>query len=107
MNKDIYNFICSLHKRGRDVFTDEGFSHYMRILDIIRNKMFNPEQPESKFVELCVAGKWDYAKAVADTRNKEAIEYCDMFRRFIEHIRKTSEYIENNRDKQINKIIEC
>ena len=78
----------------------------MIILDIIRNKMFNPEQPESKFVELCVAGKWDYAKVVADKRNKEAIEYCDMFRKFVEYVKKTPEYITHNREKQINKIIE-
>jgi hypothetical protein len=48
----------------------------------------------------------DYAKSVADTRNKEAIEYCDLFRKFIEHIKKTPDYIELNRDKQINKILQ-
>jgi hypothetical protein len=93
VNKDIFDFLSSTHIDGRSGFTDEGW-------------MFNPDQPESKFVELCVTENWDYAKSVADTRNKEAIEYCDLFRKFIEHIKKTPDYIELNRDKQINKILQ-
>jgi hypothetical protein len=106
VNKDIFDFLSSTHIDGRSGFTDEGWEHYVNILKIIKNKMFNPDQPESKFVELCVAENWDYAKSVADTRNKEGIEYCDLFRKFIEHIKKTPDYIELNRDKQINKILQ-
>ena len=106
VNKDIFDFLCSIHSKGRNGFTDEGWVHYIKILEIIKNKMFNPEQPESKFVELCVSENWDYAYAVADKRNKEAIEYCDLFKKFIEHIKKTPDYIELNRDKQINKILQ-
>lgn len=86
----IYEFLCSVHKNGRSGFTDEGFNHYMTILEIIHNKMFNPEQPESKFVELVVSENWDYAYQIADTRNKEAINFCDLFRKFVEHTKKKS-----------------
>jgi len=68
--------------------------------------MFNPDQPESKFVELCVAENWEYAKAIADTRNKEAIEYCDLFRKFVEHIKKSPDYIQFKRDEQLTSLID-
>lgn len=102
---DIYDFLISTHSNGRAGFSDEGFDHYMTILPIISSKMFNPEKIESKFVELCVSENWDYAKAVADTRNKEAIEYCDLFRKFINFVKKRPEYIQFNREKQLNKIL--
>lgn len=102
---DISDFIISQHKNGRDGFSNEGFDHYMTILSIISNKMFYPDKPESKFVELCVSENWEYAELVADTRNKEAFKYCDLFRKFIEFVKKRPEYIQVNRDKQLNKII--
>lgn len=102
--QDIYDFLVSNHSKGRLGYTDEGWTHYKNILTIIKYKMFNPEKPESKFVELCVAENWDYAKAVADTRNKEAIEYCDLFKKFVQHIKQTPEYIQFNRDRKINSI---
>ena len=89
---------------GRSGFNDEGFSHYINILGIIKNKMFNPDKPESKFVELCVSGNWEYAKHVADTRNREAIAYCNLFFKFIEYIKKTPEYIQFNRELYINNL---
>ena len=32
---------------------------------------------------------WYSARAVADTRNKEAIEYCDLFRKFVDKVKVT------------------
>ena len=104
-NQDIFEFLSSTHKNGRSGFTDEGWNHYISILKIIAHKMFNPEYPESKFVELCVSEKWDYVKAIADTRNREAIEYCDLFRIFIQYIKSRSDYKQLNREKKINKLI--
>ncbi len=67
--------------------------------------MLNPEILESKFVELCVSENWEYAELVADTRNKEAFKFCNLFQRFIEFMKKHPEYIQINRDRQLNKII--
>ncbi|HPZ23819.1 MAG TPA: hypothetical protein PLC25_03160 [Bacilli bacterium] len=106
VNKDIFDFLCSTHSSGKSGFSEEGFKHYITILPIIKNKMFNPDQPESKFVELCVAENWEYAKAIADTRNKEAIEYCDLFRKFVEHIKKSPDYIQFKRDEQLTSLID-
>ncbi len=104
-NKSIYNFLCSTHPNGRTGFTDEGFEHYMNILPIIKEKMFNPDKPESKFITLCFEENWEYAKAVADTRNKEAIEYCDLFKKFNEFVKKSPEYIQFKRETILNKIL--
>lgn len=101
---NIYNFICSLHTRGRNGYTNDGFTHYMNILIIIKEKMFNPDKPESNFVTLCVEEKWDHARSVADTRNKEAFE-LNLFPKFVESVKKSPEYIEFSRDRKINQII--
>ena len=50
--QDIFDFLSSTHKDGRSGFTDDGWNHYVIILKIIAYKMFNPENPESKFVIL-------------------------------------------------------
>lgn len=104
-SKFVYDFLCSSHPDGRDGFTDEGFEHYMNILPIIKEKMFNPDKPESKFVTLCFEENWEYARAVADTRNKEAIEYCDLFKLFVNHVKKSAEYIQFKRETILNKIL--
>ena len=102
---NIYEFLCSVHPNGRNGFTDDGFNHYMNILSIICNKMFNPEKPESKFVELCFNEEWDYAYAIADSRNKEAIKFCNLFYKFIEYVKSTPEYISFDRNIKISKLI--
>lgn len=88
----IHDFIVSQHPKGRYGFTDEGYSHYVNILTLIKNKIFNPDQPESSFITACYNEDWNRAKYYADTRNKEAIEYCDMFKKFNQHIKSTQEY---------------
>jgi hypothetical protein len=103
MNFSIYNFLCSTHPDGRSGFTDDGWQHYMTILPIIYEKIFNPDKPESNFV---TQEKWEHAKAVADTRNKEGIEYCDLFRKFVESVKQTPEYIQFTRERKLNQIIE-
>lgn len=100
----IYNFICSLHPNGRTGFTDDGFNHYSNVLLLIWNKMMNPEIPESKFVTLCCEEKWDYAESIADTRNREAIEVCDMFREFSKYVKKHPEYIQRMRNKKLEEL---
>ena len=104
-DESIYNFLISFYLNGRYGFTEDGFNHYLTILKLINNKMFNPLEPESKFITLCAEENWEHAKCVADTRNKEAIEYCDMFRKFIKVIKESSEYLEINRDNKINEIL--
>lgn len=104
-NKDINDFLCSQHKDGRAGFTDEGFEHYMNILKIIRDKMFSNLEdvysPECSFVESIVSENWDRAYFVADTRNKEAIEKIDLFRKFLKALKVNTEY----RDKKLSKIL--
>jgi len=82
----------------------EGRIHFRRILSIIYDKMFDPEKPESKFVTLCFEENWDYAKIVADTRNREGFQY-NLFQDFLDAIKKYPVYIQNNRDRKLNKII--
>lgn len=77
----------------------------MDILSVIKNKFYNPEIPECKFVTLCFEENWDYAKHIADTRNKEAFAFCDMFRKFVNHIKESGDYICHCRSKKLEKIL--
>ena len=45
-DESIYNFLISIHLNGRYGFTEDGFNHYLTILKLINNKMFNPLEPE-------------------------------------------------------------
>ena len=104
-NISTYNFICNQHPKGRYGYTDDGFNHYLQMLCLIKDKMFNPDKPESKFITLCAEEKWDYAISIADHRNKEAFEYCDLFPKFVEDIKKSPEYIQFSRERKLSQII--
>ena len=73
-----------LHSTGYK-YTDEGLNHYMNILIIIKNKLFNPDMPECNFVELVVSEQWDKAYWAADTRNREAFG-INLFQNFNSNI---------------------
>ena len=92
-----------LHSTGYK-YTDEGLNHYMNILIIIKNKLFNPDIPECNFVELVVSEQWDKAYWAADTRNREAFG-INLFQNFIKYVKGSAEYIQYNRSKSLNKIL--
>ena len=92
-----------LHSTGYK-YTDEGLNHYMNILIIIKNKLFNPDIPECNFVELVVSEQWDKAYWAADTRNREAFG-INLFQNFIKYVKGSAEYIQHNRSKSLNKIL--
>lgn len=104
MDKEVYDFLCNSHQSGRNGFSDDGFNHYLVILTLIKEKLYNPSKRECNFIELCVNGEWEKAKYIADTRNKEAIDYNNMFYKFIEYIKSTSNYKLIHRESLINKL---
>lgn len=95
-NNDIVDFIKSCHPKGKSGFTIEGYDYYFNILKIIRDKMFSDihgyYNPESSFVEFVASENWERAYLVADTRNKEAFEKIDMFRKFVKVVKSSRDY---------------
>jgi hypothetical protein len=85
-------------------YSEETWNHYKNILTPIKDKLFYPDKPECNFVELVVSEQWDKAFYIADTRNKEAFK-IDLFQNFIKYIKNSPEYIQYNRDIQLNKLL--
>ena len=88
----------------RKDLTDEGYAHYVNVLRLILDGMMNGT-PNGKFVESCCKEDWSRAESIADTRNKEAIEKSDLFKKFISYIKKHPSYIQKVRNEKLNTII--
>lgn len=102
-DKDIIDFLQNKAIPNGQQFKFEAFDHLYFILDKIKHKLYNPDTPESKFVDLVVKEDWDRAYHIADTVNKEVFKY-DMFQNFLRYIKQSSEYIQYNRQTQLNQL---
>ena len=97
---EIHEFLMSLGVR----YSPEGLNHYMLACQIIAHKMLNPEVNESSFYTAVYNEDWEKAEAFADTRNKEAFG-INLFQRFVEHVKKSPQYISKQRQDKLNKLI--
>lgn len=99
------DIILFLQNKSLPLFTSESFEDLYFILDKIKYKLYNPDTPESKFVDLVVKEDWDRAYYHADTLNKQMFEY-DMFQNFLKYIKQSSEYIQHNRQNKLNQLFQ-
>lgn len=104
-HQDIIDFLNHKALPNGQGFKSEAFNHLYFILDKIKHKLYNPDKPESKFVDLVVKEDWDRAYYHADTLNKEVFKY-DMFQNFLKYIKQSSEYIQHNRQTQLNQLFQ-
>lgn len=103
-NNIISNFLLNNVSLQFVKYSEEGWNHYVNILNTIKDKLFYPDKPESNFVELVVSEQWDKAFHFADTINKEAFK-INLFQNFIKYIKNSPEYIQHNRNIQLNKLL--
>jgi hypothetical protein len=104
-HQDIIDFLKNKALPNGQQFKSEPFDHLYFILDKIKHKLYNPDTPESKFVDLVVKEDWDRAYYHADTLNKQMFEY-DMFQNFLKYIKQSSEYIQHNRQNKLNQLFQ-
>jgi hypothetical protein len=104
-DQDIIDFLQNKALPHGQAFKSEQFKHLYFILAKIKHKLYNPDTPESKFVELVVKEDWDRAYYHADTLNKEGFKY-DMFQKFLRYIKQSPQYIQHNRQTQLNQLFQ-
>jgi len=104
-HQDIIDFLQNKALPNGQQFKSEPFELLYFILDKIKYKLYNPNTPESKFVDLVVKEDWDRAYHIADLVNKEMFKY-DMFQNFIKYIKQSSEYIQHNRQNKLNQLFQ-
>lgn len=98
INMSVTDFLTYIQSKYSVKFSEEGYQHYLKILTLIENKMLNPDTLESKFITKCFEEDCEWAKEVADTRNKESFS-INLFQEFCECLKKTSEYKQKQREE--------